>query len=180
MSNPLFNRSLRNDKDGFGRYSSWFYGGLARNCGFTDGDGILHDGGDGRNRLLFVEDKPTTDPVQVGQKILLQGIDKMNEAITVVVVCMPVVNSRESVGKPHFVADPRSAVHYTVVDHQMTSWDTRFVQTTLWEWNRMIRHWHKGNDFGPVPKECTCCKWGETELNTVLSKVTHVPTIAAV
>ena len=152
------------------RYSAWFYGGLERNCGLTDGDFELHDGANGRNRFLKGEFKPSMDAIPTGQKIYLNGWAKISNDVTVLLVCIPAVDSPASLKNPNFVADPTSEVKYAIVDPQFR-WDDKIQTTTLWEFNRMIRHWHKGHEFGPVPKSCTCCKWTEGELRQVMLRV---------
>jgi hypothetical protein len=169
--NPKFNRPLIHDKEGFERYSSWFWGGLARKGGFTDGDAELHDDEQGRNRWLFIEAKPNLSTLTAGQKRAMQGKKRLDpDRVTALIVCIPSVDKPESVNNPDYVCHIKDEVHLYVVDHQQ-KWDDKPITMTLWEFNQRIRHWFGGNEFMDNPSRCGCgCVWNQQDCQEVLDR----------
>lgn len=169
---PKFGRPLIHDKEGFERYGAWFWGGLARECGFTDGDAELHDDEKGRNRWLFLEAKPALNALSAGQKRAMLGKKKLDpDRVTALIVSIPAVDRAESLGNPKYVCSPKDVVHVFVVDHQGFGWDDNPITMTLWEFNQRIRHWFSGNEFMSNPSRCECgCIWTTKDCQEVLER----------
>lgn len=181
MSKPKkFNRPLVHDKEGFERYSAWFWGGLERDCGFTDGDAELHDDVGGRNRWLFLEAKPNLSTLSKGQKRAMLGKKKLNpEKVTALIVSIPTIDKSASKGNAKYVCHPKDVVHIYVVDDSNYGWDDEPITMTLWEFNQRIRHWFNGGKFMDNFSRCGCgCVWDAKDCQEVIEKHEYGLTLA--
>jgi hypothetical protein len=131
-------------KQGWELHNIWFVGKLKRKCGGSDIDFHLHDGGNGRNRHLFIEGKPSTNALTTGQEISFNGLSRLPGCTSIIAVC-PALQTPEA-RNPNWRAPMDSLVTYQIIDDYFSA-TNGWITCTLQEFNDRIVHWHDGNEF---------------------------------